>query len=175
VLTVLFVTSLAAPAQETDTDLLRAILCELKVLRTTVHEGQVFVPLVEANAGERLQIQERISELEQKRSDLDQGVQESIAQQAKIRELLRQLSRVGRNDHNEESAERQKQDLETELKATTQQLQVKQSQHARLSTEVLREQSRLTQLKDELDQMQRQMRDLEARSAALCTSTARDQ
>ena len=172
-LNVFFFSSFAAPAQGTDTELLRAILCELRELRVAVHQGQVFVPLVEANARERVQIRARISELEQKRSDLDQGVQDSIAQQARIRELLRKLPRTGRNDPSEEPAE--KQYLERELETTTQQLQVQQSRHARLSTEVLRNQSRLTQLEDELDHMQGQMRDIAETSGAACESITSDQ
>ena len=85
-LTVLFLTSLAAPAQQTDTELLRVIACELRELRAVIHRGLVSVPLVEANVRERVQIQARISELEEKRSGIDQKVQEVTNRQAEVRE-----------------------------------------------------------------------------------------
>lgn len=169
-LTALFFTSVIAPAQDTDTELLRAILCELKELRSAVHQGQVVGPLVEANTRERVQLQARISKLEKQQSGSDQLIQESIARQAKIREILRNLSRSGRSELGEEVVGQRKRDLGSELETITRQLRNLQSEQGRVSTEISRDAGRLAQLEGEFDQMQRQMRNLAAASGSLCES-----
>ena len=171
--TFVIVAAPGALAQESDDELLRAILCELRELRSVMHQGQIVAPLVEANARERVQIHERLSQLEEGFGGVDQNVRDWVARQATYREGLRELTRLGRTDLSPEAAEEQEAELEGALREATRQLQNSQTQQTRLATEISSHQSRLARLEDEFDQMQRQMRNLVATSGVVCESAPR--
>jgi hypothetical protein len=158
----------AASAQPTDTALLEAILCELKQLRAATYQGQVVAPLIEANARERDQTQQRLTALEEQHGKLDQAVQITLSDQSRLREQLRKLPRSDNADANGPPVEELKKQLELEVERMTQAVQQHQSEQSRIASDAARVRSRLAELADQFDQMQRQMRSLAAASSSFC-------
>ena len=167
---VVLLSSSPAPAQESDVELLRAILCELKELRAAVRQGQILAPLLDANLREREALQKRLSELEEQQSRTDQAVQLALAKQSRLREQLRQFSRSTANL----SDKVPEKELETILEETTAILQQHQSEQNRLASEASGARTRLGQLEDEFDGVQRQVRALATTSGTLCENAARE-
>ena len=164
--------SSVATAQPTDTALLEAILCELKQLRAAMYQGQVVAPLIEANARERDQTQQRLTELEEQQGKLDQAVQMTLSDQTRLREQLRTQPRLDNADSNGQSVAELKKQLEIEVERLTQVLQQHQSEQSRIASDAARVRARLAELTDQFDQMQRQMRSLAAASSSFCEMEA---
>ena len=162
-------------AQQTDTELLKAILCELRELRAAVRQGQVSTPLLEANMREREQTLARLTQLEEQMRTLDGAMEANMGIQSHLNESLRTLPRVaGGSGPDEEAARQQKRSLEIELAEISRTLREQQSRQSLLSADISRTRARLDELKDEFDQIQRQMRSLAAASSTICETAAQD-
>lgn len=168
VLAVAALVPFSVSAQESDSELLRAILCELKELRAAVRQGQVFAPLVDANLREREQVQGQVAGLRDRVSELEQVVEEQSEQQVEIRLSLRSLPvRDGRTMEKEE-AEQFEKEMSQVLERLTKQLEMNQRNYHRAMSEQHTAEARLRELKTDFDQLQRQMRSVAAAGGEVC-------
>lgn len=160
-------------AEDSDAHLLRAILCELKELRAAVQQGQVVAPLIEANLRERDQLRDHLAKLEEEQSMIDQAVEGSLAQQAEFRAQLQALKGGGRSELSPEDRKMMINGLTGQLKQVTKAIPARQAEQSRKASEVMRVRSRLEELEDEFDSMQRQMRTVASASGTICETPAR--
>ena len=157
----------SASAQQTDTELLKAILCELKELRAAVRQSQVFAPLVEANIREWEQVQAQVTKLEEKLRELDQAIQATAARQRDATEQLRLLPRAA-SEPEKTQVEQRTLELEMAVKVAGEAMQQHQVEQNRVAPEASRAHARLAELEEGFDSLQRQMRGVAAASSTVC-------
>ena len=160
-------TPTVAPAQDSDTELLKAILCEVKELRAALLQGQVAAPLLEASMRERENARNRLTKLQEQHGALAQTVQATLSRQSELHEAQRTQRLAGNKDADDER-ERKRMRLEMLLQTTTQTLEQQQAEQARLSSQIGRLEARVAELEDEFDRMQRQLQGLAATSSTMC-------
>lgn len=161
-----------SPAQEANTELLREILCELKELRAAVRQGQVFAPLVDANIREREQARKQVTELERRVRDTERAVQDALALQTQLRDRIRRLPSSDTRALDPEVAAQVKNQLEIELKELERRIQTHQHQYNGAVADAANARSALNLLRQDFDDMQRQMRGVAAAGDQVCAQSA---
>ena len=163
IVTLLVATHTVSPAiaQQTQTELLQAIVCEIRELRSVIQQGQIIAPLLEANRRERELTSRQLAEAEGQLRQARTEVQKSLTMQERMSTALRELARSGDN-------QQERNQLELQLKTMEQQIQESQGEEARLVSEAGRIRARLSQLEGEFDGMRRQMQAVAATTGSVC-------
>jgi hypothetical protein len=166
-----------APAQQTqaagqtETELLRAIACEIRELRAVIQQGHILVPLLEANRREREFASQQLAEADKQLSQARTELERWISAQRETGDGLRELARAGRQQLDAEEAARKK-EFEAVLKAAELEIRRFQGEEARLFSESGQIKARLSRLEDEFDRMQRQMQAMATVAGSVCESSS---
>jgi hypothetical protein len=166
-----------APAQQTqaagqtETELLRAIACEIRELRAVIQQGHILVPLLEANRREREFASQQLAEADKHLSQARTELERWISAQRETGDGLRELARAGRQQLDAEEAARKK-EFEAVLKAAELEIRRFQGEEARLFSESGQIKARLSRLEDEFDRMQRQMQAMATVAGSVCESSS---
>ena len=159
----------SALAQQTETELLRTIACEIRELRSVVQQGHILVPLLEANRREREYASQQLAGVETQLREMRAQRERWLATQQDVSNRLRDLTRAGRQQLSQEETALKK-ESEAMLKRLELDIQHTQAEEARLLSEAGQIRARLTRLEDEFDQMQRQMQAMATTAGAVCES-----
>jgi chromosome segregation ATPase len=160
----------AAVAQQTETDLLRSIACEIRELRSVVQQGQILVPLLEANRREREYASQQLAAAEEQLRQAHAKIESWVRAQQSARNGLQELKRAGRLDLDSKQAA-QKQEFEEVLKNADVEIERFQSEEGRLVSESGQIRARLSRLEDEFDRTQRQMQAMATSTGSVCDSS----
>jgi uncharacterized protein (DUF3084 family) len=159
-----------ATAQENDTELLRAIVCEIRELRSVVSQGQILVPLLEANQREREDASQQLVKVEAELRLARLAAQGSRAEHGKLSTELRTLTRTGRLELDRADFEARKKSLENDLASAERTAQHYQAEEGRLFSAAGQIKTRVSRLEDEFDRMQRQMQAMATTGNSVCES-----
>jgi len=159
----------AALAQQTETDLLRVVVCEIRELRSVIQQGHILVPLLEANRREREYASQQLAGVEGQLRQARERAEHLVTRQAAFSNELRELTRAGRMEMGREEVEKKK-EFEAMLKVGELEIQRSQGEEARLFSEGGQMRARLSRLEDEFDRMQRQMQAMATAAGSVCES-----
>jgi hypothetical protein len=159
----------SAHAQQTETELLRTIACEIRELRSVIQQGHILVPLLEANRREREYASQQLAGVEEQLRQARTELERWLRNQRTAGDGLRELDRAGRQDLDQEEASK-KREFEEVLKVAELEIPRFQGEEARLFSESGQIRARLTRLEDEFDRMQRQMQAMASSAGAVCES-----
>jgi chromosome segregation ATPase len=159
----------AVHAQQGEAELLRAIVCEIRELRSVIQQGHILVPLLEANRREREYSSEQLATVEEQLRRAREHVERWLTNQRNARNALQELKRAGRQDLDREEAAKKK-EYEEVLKHAELEIPRSQGEEARLSSEAGQIRERMSRLEDEFDRMQRQMQAMATAAGTVCES-----
>ena len=161
----------AGLAQQTETELLRVIACEIRELRSVVQQGQILVPLLEANRREREYGSQQLAAVEEQLRAARATIERWVENQRSANNGLRELTRTSRQELDREEAAKKK-ELEEVLKMAELEIPRSQGEEARLASEVEQIRARLSRLEDEFDRMQRQMQAMATSAGSVCEGSS---
>jgi chromosome segregation ATPase len=166
------VTGIPCSAQS-DNELLQGILCEIRELRSAFLQGQMAVPMLDANRREREFSVRRLDDVVERQRETQERLQ---SMNTRITEVMQQLRNLRRNDRPDVTAaelEQQVASLESERRALSEAIPQVQADVGRAGGEASALGARISELETEYERLQAQMRSLAANSGSVCEGARR--
>ena len=159
-------------AAQSDNELLQAILCEIRELRSSFLQSQMATPMLDANRREREFALRRLDDVIYRERETQERLRNMMARLNDISQRLRDLQRGNRNETGAEELA-QTASLEDERRALSETIPQVQGDISRAAGESSALRARISELETEYGRLQAQMRSLAANSSSVCDSSRR--
>jgi len=143
---------------QSDNELLQAILCEIRELRSAFLQGQMATPMLDANRREREFAVRRLDEVVERQREAQERLQAMNTRMNEVLQLLRDLRRNDRPDATAGEREQQVTQLEYERRELGQAIPQVQEDVGRTSDEASALRARISGFETEYERLQAQMR-----------------
>ena len=160
-------------AAQSDNELLQAILCEIRELRSSFLQSQMATPMLDANRREREFAARRLDIAVERQRETQERLQTINTRMNEVSQRLRDLQRNDRSNIPEEERQTVITSLQNERKELSQLIPQVQEDLHRAAGEVSALNGRISEFEIQYERLQAQMRSLAANSSSVCDSSRR--